>query len=381
MKKNDILAILVYVLMLVIAFIYIFIFVRDYSSKSGMDTGIYILFNLGAMFAGLIFNATLFEIAHILGAKIGGYNIVSVCILGLTFYRAEKSYKVKFSSYDGLTGETKITPNPKRKKYNPIPYLIMGTILYGIEIFLAIFTFSLINSMTQETPNVPLTNLAYFILTFSVIGGILLVYNILPVHLDSLTDGYRLLLISGKKRKETKLFGEDLVGKEQEEVEEVEVKPIYSDNPKLNEVYELLNEDKFVEAEVIIDEIMKNTDDLTGKFGVDVSAHKVFLHVMNNDLEAANEFYTKEVPLSLRKQISEAGDLVTIRSYVLMAGLLDKSKYECYYVLKKAYKAYQRINPAIKSIEVKLYNLALDKVIEVHSDWELETYKILTENK
>ena len=44
--------------------------------------------------------------------------------------------------------------------------------------------------------------MGYFALTVGVVAGICLLYNIIPFKLDSLNDGYRLVMVSNPKNKE-----------------------------------------------------------------------------------------------------------------------------------------------------------------------------------
>ena len=135
MKKQDIAGIIVYLVILALAAVFGLVVVRQFAEKTNMETGIFILVIGGAIVSGVLFNSIYFELAHMLGAKIGGYRITSVSVLGFTFVKEEKKVKFKFASFDGLTGETKIVPIEKRKKpSNPVPYLVMGTIFYAIEV-------------------------------------------------------------------------------------------------------------------------------------------------------------------------------------------------------------------------------------------------------
>ena len=216
MKKQDIAGIIVYLIILAMAAVFGLVVIRQYSGQSGMETWQFILFIAGAIVAGIVGNAVIYELAHIIGAKIGGYKITSVAILGFVFSRIENKTKFHFGSYDGLTGETKIIPNTKRKKpSNPLPYLIMGTAIYALEVVGIVLAFSI---LTREGSSRTMNNLAYFLLIFLAVGGVIVFYNIIPFQLDSMTDGYRLRLVSGKKNKEA--FNRMLLGETEQSSEE-----------------------------------------------------------------------------------------------------------------------------------------------------------------
>ena len=312
------------------------------------------------------------------GAKIGGYKITSVAILGATFYKEDGKTKFHFASFDGLTGETKIIPDEKRKKpSNPVPYLIMGTVFYAIEVVAIILVFSI---LTREGTATVLNNIAYFLIIVMAVGGVIVFYNIIPLQLDSMTDGYRLRLVSGKKNKEAfnkMLLGETAV--EKAEGEEQEVMSSFSGDLKLNQVLVCLNEEKFVEAEQLVDAIIeeaKTNKKITNKTLFETKAQKIFLVYMNKELSEANEYLQSTLSLHEKKNISEEGSLTFLRAYVLVSGLLDRSRSECVRVLDKVYKAYKRTPENRRELESKLFNKALNLVIEKHPDWNLSDYLI-----
>ena len=150
MKKEDVSGIVVYLLILAIAVVFGLTILREYSSQWD-SVFIYILFIFGAILTGVIFNAVMFELAHIAGAKAGRYQILSVDILGLLWYKDGDKSKFKFSGYDGLTGETRILPKKDAKKEpNPTPYLMFGTLFYVIEIIVAVVLFTVQKELKNE---------------------------------------------------------------------------------------------------------------------------------------------------------------------------------------------------------------------------------------
>ena len=114
MKKQDITGTIVYLLILGFGAVFVFTVLKNHSGASGLGD-LYILFNLGAFLAGIVFNSLYFELAHVLGAIVGGYEIISVCTLSLCIKKDNGKWKFCFSTYNGLTGETKIVPKEGRK--------------------------------------------------------------------------------------------------------------------------------------------------------------------------------------------------------------------------------------------------------------------------
>lgn len=382
MKKEDALGIIAYLLILGIALAFGLTILREHSLDSGLENGMYILFVLASIVVGVVFNALFFELAHLLGAKVGRYIVTSFNVLGLCWYKENNKIKFKFSSFDGLTGETKIIPNFKAKKEpNPSPYLLFGTLFFSIEIIFAVLYFSLF----KDSKNLVLANSSYFVLTLGVIGAMIYIYNILPFHLDSLTDGYRLTMISNPKNKAA--FNELL--RVNYEIEQgnpnVEIKTFneitnFTAELNLNKVYALLEQKNYLEAEKLLDLIIENKEDISEKVLLRARAQKIYINLMDKNLEDAIKYYQNDVPVNERRKISNDISMPSIRAYLLMSGLLDKSKSECLIALNNVYKAYKKVPTNRKKIEINLFNEALQKVIDAHPSWGLNDY-LLVENK
>ena len=110
MKKEDVTGLIVYLIIIALAIVFGFTVLQTHAPESTLSGFPYVLYIIGAVLSGAIFNGILFEVAHVVGAKLGKYDILSVNILGCCFYKSEGKTKFKFASFDGLTGETKIVP-------------------------------------------------------------------------------------------------------------------------------------------------------------------------------------------------------------------------------------------------------------------------------
>lgn len=380
MKKEDFSGLIVYLLILAIAVIFGLNVLKVHAANSGMQTLGYMGFVLGAILTGVLLNAVLFELGHIVGAKIGGYQILSVCILGLLFQKEGKKTNIKFSPFDGLTGETKILPRAKgEKESNPTPFLWFGTLFYLVELIITIVTFvSLTNANFVDT-KVP-GNIAHFVLVVGVIGGMILLYNILPLKLDSTTDGYRMTMVTNAANK--KAFNELLRVEYAVSLgQEVEIETFtditnFTAELNLNKVYLLLDKKQYKEAEELLDITINSKENISEKVYVRARAQKIYINILTKPLEEAKEFYEKEVSMQERRAISNDLSMVSIRTYLLMSGLLDKSRSECLIAIKNVTKCFSRTLKQRQNTEIMLFNEALEKVNNAHPDWELLEYKL-----
>lgn len=382
MKKEDVSGIVVYLLILAIAVVFGLTILREYSSQWD-SVFVYILFIFGAILTGVILNAVIFELAHIAGAKAGRYQILSVNILGLLWYKEGQKSKFKFSGYDGLTGETRIYPKKDVKKEpNPSPYLLFGTLFYAIEIVAAVILFTI----QKELKNDILTKVSYFVLVIAVIGGMILIYNILPFKLDATTDGYRMRMTSNKANKiafNELLRVEEAVRQGETDVEIATFNEItnFTADLNLNKVYMLLDKGEFLEAEKLIDIIISGKSTISEKVYIRARAQKIYINIFTKPLEEAKDYYEKEVPMAERRQLSNDLSMVSVRTYLLMSGLLDNSKSECTIAINNVRRCFNSTPKQRRQTEARLFNEALKKVDEVHPNWKLAEYSIQYEEK
>ena len=292
--------------------------------------------------------------------------------------KENKKTKFRFRNYDGLTGETIIVPNYEKKDNpNPVPYLIYGPIF-----LLAWFVGTLVIFFMFNNGNQLDGDIAYGFLTAGVIAGVLFIYNILPVKLDSMNDGYRLHLL--RKSKDRKAFNDMLLIQyntthaDSPITEEVEIKENteFTAESKLAKIYPLLDEKKYDEAKELLKEIFAEQNTMTKRNILEAEEHRIYINIMTMDADELMRYYEEDVPMSLKREISADYTIIGIRTYVLMAGLLDKSRSECLISLGKLNKAYKNTPPRRKHAELVLFNEALEKVCQAHPKWELEIYKL-----
>ena len=382
MKKEDVIGLIIYLIIIALAIVFGITVLQAHNPDSSFQGFSYVGFVAICVILGVVLNAIMYELAHILGAKVGKYLILSVNVLGFTFYREQDKFKFRFSSFDGLTGETKIVPKKGfEDKANPTPYLLFGSLFFVLEAVIVMVLFTLF----KDSKTAALTDVAYGALTVGAIGLVILFYNIVPLRIDSMTDGYRLTMVSNSKNKAA--FNELLrVEYEMQQGNKVEVKLFdeitnFTADLNLNKVYALLDEKKYDEAEQILDKIIAAKEGIDVKVYIRARAQKIYINLMNKDLEAAKAYYDKEVPVSERREISNDVSMQSIRAYLLMSGLLDKSRSECIIALNNVYKAFKKTPKNRQATELTLFNEALDKVVAAHPDWELDGYKLQVAEK
>ena len=385
MKKEDISGLIVYLIIIAFAIIFGFTVLQTHndSGDSALSGSfLYVVYIIGSVLIGTILNAVLFEVAHIVGAKIGKYDIISVNILGLCFFKEEGKRKVRFASFDGLTGETKIVPKDGMiEKANPYPYLFFGSIFFAVEAVAVMVVFSVL----RRADDLVLRDVAYSLLTIGAIGLVILIYNILPMHIDSITDGYRLTMVSNPKNKLA--FNELLrveyeisQGNDNVEIRIFDEITNFTADLNLNKVYALLDKKEYKEAEEILNKIIGAKQDVSEKVYIRARAQKIYINLITKSLDEAKDYYEKEVPVSERRDISNDVSMASIRAYLLMSGLLDKSRSECIIALNNVYSAFKRTPKNRQHTELVLFNEALQKVVDAHPDWELDGYKLQESN-
>lgn len=376
MKKEDIAGLIVYLIIIAVVAVFGFAILQPHFAKSTFNLGIiYALFILGAIALGIVASAVLLELGHLLGAKIGGYEILSVNMLWFCFYKDEGKTKFRFSNFDGLVGETKILP--KSEKSNPRPYLLFPTLFLSLFLIVCVFLFFFNKDFIRTIRG----DFAYFFLTSAVVSGISLFYNILPFKLDSINDGYYLAMTSNPRNKEAfnellRVEHELAIGNNDVEIKTFTELTNFTAELNTNKVYVLLDKKQYAEADELLDIVLKNKDEVSHKIFLRAIAMKVYINAVSKSIDEAKEYMKENIDLSLRKELETDDSLSSIRAYILIEGLLDNSKSECMLVISKVAKVYNRTSKNRLTIEAELYNSTLDIVGNEHPKWELEKYKL-----
>ena len=377
MKKSDFATLLVYALMFVIAIFVGMMVIGPALDKLDLtSTTDRYAFAIISILLGLVFNILLVEIGHVIGAKMGGYKILSFNILGLCIHKIKGKWRITFRSFNGLTGETKISA--KTDKASPKLYSWFPLILYVIEVIALIIAYSLIAE--PSTNDVPFAAfIKYSSLIFVAIGGMIMLYNIMPFQMDTMNDGYRLALITKPVNIQafnilSNIEEKNDNGEELDQVAAFAEVTILTGQVNLIAVYQKIYQADFETAELLINDLIVNKNQLSIDIIARAAAQKVYLLLQSNEIALAEEYFMTTMDKETRKFVGNDLALPTLRAYFLYSGLVSKSVSECAYVLGRLEKAKGReINKNILVVENTLFKAAVAQVRTANPSWEFAT--------
>lgn len=365
MKKEDAASLVVYVLMIGLALFIGLGIIKPVFEANASVAGNQYVFAIIAVVVGVVINAILLELGHVLGGLIGKYKIHSVNIFGFCLYKKAGKLHFAFKMFDGLSGETKFVP--KNEKSSPRAATLMPLVMYLLELVAAIVLYGLISTGL----NVDLVWLSIGAIIVASIGGMMVLYNIIPFKLDAMTDGYRLTLFSKKINIEA--YNELMLA----ENGEVDFTPRvfeeitdFTAEVNLIAVYRNIKLKNFLEAEAILQNIIKNETATSAATHNRAIAQLLYLKIMNEPLEDAKAYHAT-TSSAVQRFLSNDLSMPALRAYLLIAGLVDASQGEVAYCLDRKKKAIKYTAPGISEIENELFNEALLKVQTAHPDWKM----------
>ncbi len=378
MKKEDIASFIVYLLMIVIAIVIGFTLVKDmftaYNNAYGSRALNPFVFAIIVILLGIIVNAFGLELFHALGGKIGGYEVISLNVFGLCWYKKNGKFKFKFKDFDGLTGETVLAP--KKEKASPKMFVWLPLLMWLIELIGCIILYSIGSNKDLAKDDNPLIWIGTAAIIFITISSMMALYNFVPVKLDSMTDGYRLTLISKPQNVEAynELMRIENLQREGKEVGPVKVfEDVTEFTAQINliTVYDCLAKEDYVAALKIIDKMCEQQDKISHASYNRLIAQKLYIKIVTLPLVEARKYYDEEVNDSIRRFISNDFSMESIRAYVLIAGLLDESLGEVQFADSRKPKALKRSLKSRAEVENKLYSNAIEMVKAAHKDWDM----------
>ena len=372
MTKEDVFSLIIYIGMLGIALAVGFLVVMPAFNNGFLfdDSGARIGFLLGAIIVAILFNAILLEGGHLIGSKLGGYTILSFNLLGFCYYKEKMddgSYKAKFKfpkSFDGLTGETQIYPN--KEKANPMFYVFAPLVLFLLEIVAMYISIIMIPDTVNGIAN-DLNWIKYGLIIFATIGCMFILYNYFPTRLDSLTDGYKLTLLTKKINVEAyneylTILGLGLVEDETKEIKTFDELTDFTADVNMLSVYQAMIFDKYDYANTLLEQMILNGK-LSKYTVLEAKIEKAFIYFLReNNEEMLKKYFNETFNIEERKYIKKVNCLQTLRLYLLFEGLIEQSKSEIEYCKNKFKKLKDNENLALAKIEEKLYLKALKRI-------------------
>lgn len=374
MKKQDIASLIVYVLMLVMALLVGLLVLKPLlSEKAGTLPFNAFLFIILIVVAGLFVNVLFLEIGHALGGLLGGYSVVSMNVVGLCLYKKDGRWRLGFKNYDGLTGETILAPRHRvdakgqKKEPSPKAYVWLPLFFYLIELIICVAFSSLKEPVA----------LSVTAIIFVTIGSMITLYNFIPLHLDSMTDGYRLTLINKKINVEAynELMRIENLLREGKDTGEIRVFAEITDftaSINLISVYRHLEKGELDAAMRLIDRMLEDPKKVSTVTARRLLAQKLYIMLVTEDLAIVRAYYDEHIDDDVRRFIANDLSMESLRAYVLIAGLLDDAPGEIAYAESRRDKALKRTMKARRIIEKRLYDEAIAKVKERHPDWSKE---------
>ena len=374
MRKEEVASLVVYLLMIALAIILGLSLVTNAMSVCRPANFNSFGFILLVIFIGLIFNILMLETLHVIGAKLGGYKITSFNVLGFCFEKREGKWKFKFKDFDGLTGETKIVP--AKEKLNMKPFVWLPLFGYAAELAGGIVLYS--HMMNDSSSNVRWLGVCGIL--FVIISSMLALYNLCPIKLDTTTDGYRLVLMAKPANVvayNELLKAEDLAnnGQEVPELRVFEEITEFTASINLFNVYRHLENNELDEAEKIIDMMLADPKKIEPYTYQRLISQKLYITILTKDMEEGRKVYDELADDKIRRFIANDLSMESIRAYLLISGILEKSQAEVKYAISRKPKAIKRTIKQRITVEEKLYEIALNKVYEAHPKWKEEEPK------
>jgi len=372
MNKEDLLSILVYLGMLAIATVVGLTVLMPNLNIVFANNGQIIGFTIIALIVGIIVNAILVELMHLLGAFLGGYEVISFNIFGLCLYKTKIDNKIKWKfkakNFDGLTGE--VVAVPKKKKVNPLYSVFLPLILFCLEAVALYIVLILITNPSSYKPEfMPLGIVKYGVVIIATIGLMFALYDYFPAHIDSTTDGYKLVLFSKKVNIDAynefyRYIGEKTLGNDKATINTFEEITDYTSRINMINIYTLIDDNKFNEAITLLNAICADPKKISKNLFLKYKANLMYIYFLTHDAKDSENQFKKELTEEIKTYIIKSNELESLKTYLLFEGLIEKSKSEVNSTVSKFKKLYKHSEKINKDNEEILFNKAMDKLKE-----------------
>ncbi len=361
MEKNELGTIIVYLIMFALIYLVGQTVIVVAISALELTTAEAWPYVLICMAISVLVFTLIYELGHIIGAKIGGYKLTYLNLFGLCWYKKSDKWAFKFEGFEGLFSETRFTPISKDKKSNPASFLRGGLIAFLISVLVALILY-----MIKSVP----ATIKYGLLIYFGMGLVFVLYNIIPMKTDILNDGYRLKLLGKKENAEAynefmRIEDETRLGLEPENI--TVYKNITPMTILINRYayYEALNKKDYKKAEEIVDIILSDMDALDTSTAYRYRFQKLYFVILNSSLEDASKYYWDVLESEDRKTLAKDNSIATKRVYLLVSGLINESLSESEIAIQGVKKRINKIEDAVaKKVELELYEKDIKAVSE-----------------
>lgn len=367
-KKNDFATFLVYLAMFAIALLVGLLVISPAIRANNIPTPTAIVIVIVSVLVGVIFNSASLELLHMLGAASGGYKILSVCILSLTFKKKGKDGKrIAFASFDGLTGETKIEPKDIEKS-SPSGIVFFPMLGYLLEVIILLVLSACLSSYLAWFPIA-----CYVILA---IGGMIFVYNDFPAHLDSVTDGYLLILLA--KPINRIAYNQILLAERSANKDEaLSSLPVYEElsdfTATLNTLaaYRLILKGDNEGTLQIFSKISEAEKNVGKPIRQEALCQRLAMLLLMEKKQEAKDYY-EGMNDDARRYIASLASLPALRCYALFAGIVEGSDAEVSWAFDKVERLQKKVSGVILEGENKLLNDSYFYLKKLHPDWDIQ---------
>lgn len=373
MRKEEIRGLIIYSIMIIVAIIVGFTVIKPLMESYGPDSkkmGSF-LFLIIVVIVAYLFNVIGLEFLHVIGCAFGGYKVTAVNVLGLCLTKTDKNWKLTFKDFNGVSGET--TAYPKKEKLNPNLMAWFPLFGYAVELATSILIISFIKGAKYSSASW----LAPASMVFLLISSMLAFYNFVPLKLDSITDGYKMRLFL--KPVNVEAYNEMLRIEEQQRTgKKIENIRVFSEitefTAEINTkaIYMYLEQEKFNDAELIIDQLLENKKVISQNDANRLIAQKMYVTILTKTDIEAKKIYNEICTTEIRRFIANDISMQSIRAYILIAGILENSESEVLYAKSKLQKARKRALKSEIKTEEFLVEKALDCVYGAHESWAKE---------
>ena len=379
MKKNDMATFFVYLLMLGLAVLVGLAWIRplisDYQAYIPLPGIVLVLF---ALLAGIILNAALLELGHLLGAKTGHYKVRSFVILGLGFKIKNGVKKKGFHKFSGLTGETAIVPmDPEKSRlggYIAFPLLFLLVEVIGCAVMVGIGNAIIKSSGGDKS----MAWMSIFGITILGIAGMLALYDYFPARLDDITDGYLMMATSktiNKVAYNRILLAEEAILEGRPVPDAVIYDEVTDFTYPLNLAifYRAISENNSRRAKSILDKAIATEKGLSKSLGNHARCLKLNMLLEEMNSVEAKRMY-EELDDGTKSYISALSTMAAVRSYMLISAFIENAEGECNYAVDKAEKALKNEEDNSREIEKALAEADLALVRKMHPGWTLSEF-------